>query len=142
VQFPKQLPTQDEILAFGRHVVSAVTPVLMMFGAFAVLTPDQQHQVIAAINQIFVGVGEIFKGAADAWAGFLMLGFLVPLVMGWFARNSAKPENQVKSAAEAVDSGKLKGVAILPTEDVSPVSGASGDLGKAAVLLAAATQKP
>ncbi len=130
-----QLPTQAELLAFGRNVLSGVGPVLALAVTFGALTPDQQHQVT-------VSLGHIVAGIKEAWIGLAGLGFLVPLVSGWFAKLSSSPDKQVQNAAKAIDSGKLKGVAILPTEDESPVSGASGDLDKAAVLLAAATQKP
>lgn len=143
LKLPAHLPTQAEVLAAGRNVASAVGPLLGLAGAFSVLTPAEQQQVLTSFNQIFYGVGEIFKGIKDAWIGFAGLGFLVTLVSAWWARTTAKPANQVAAAAQAVNAGKVSDVAIIPTGPAAPISAPAGTnetIAKAAVAATIQTQ--
>lgn len=121
-------PTKAQIFAFGRNIVSGIGPVVALAVAFGALTPDQQHQIATSVDHITAGLKE-------TWGGVVGLGFIIPLVAGWWAHLSSTPKAQVQAAQAAVNSGAVKDVAIIPTGPASPINNPAGDVTKVASAL-------
>ena len=83
------LPTQNQVIAFGRHVMTFVTGMITLAVTFGYVTPDQATELKNSFNTIIQSVGTI----ANA------LGPIVFLISGYFASRSASPANQLKAVA-------------------------------------------
>ena len=70
--------------AFIRHVYSMLGGAVLMLGILGV-DADTQQKIVTAGHQIGDGLGQVLAG----------LGLLVPIVMGFWARWTAKPAQQV-----------------------------------------------
>lgn len=86
------LPTQDQVLAAGRHVVTFAGGAVTMFASLHLITGGDATSAAAALNQIGHGFSEIIAGA----------GTLMSIVSLSFAALSANPLLQLLKGSKAV----------------------------------------
>ena len=88
------LPTQDQVLASGRHVVTFASGGITMFAALHLITGGDANSAANALNQIGHGFSEIIAGG----------GTLLAIGSGLLAALSANPLIQLLKGAKAVSS--------------------------------------
>ncbi len=86
------VPTQDQVLAGGRHVVSYVAGGVTMFAALHIITAGDSQSAVAALNKIGSGFAEIVAGLAT----------LSSVVAGAYAAISANPIFQLLRGSKSV----------------------------------------
>lgn len=96
------LPTQSQVVAFGRHVVTYAMGGISMLAAVHVLSPTDATTATGAINQISTGVASIIAG----------VGTLVAIASGVYAAVTASPLWQIFAVAKNPD---VKAVITEPT---------------------------
>ena len=88
------LPTQDQVLASGRHVVTFAAGGVTTFAALHLITGGDADSAIKALNLIGHGFSEIIAGG----------GTLIAIGSGIFAALSANPLLQLLKGSKAVAS--------------------------------------
>lgn len=108
-----RMPTQDEVLASGRHVITFASGGVTMFAALHLITGGDANSAASALNQIGHGFSEIVAGS----------GTLIALVSGTFAALSANPILQLIKGAKAVsaDPAKIDQLKALTVADQAPL---------------------
>lgn len=121
-----RMPTQGEVLAGGRHVVTYAAGGVSMFAALHLLTGGDAESAGKALNQIGSGFAEIVTG----------LGTLVAVVSGVFATLSANPLWQLISGSKAVqaDPSLAKSVTV---QDQTSVADAAQAMPQVQTVIAA-----
>ena len=94
------LPNQNQIVAFGRHVVTFIAGTITLMATFNLITPDQASTLKNSFTQIVQSLGEISAAVAP----------VVAIVSGLYASRSASPAAQIKAVAanEAVAKIEVK----------------------------------
>lgn len=87
-----RIPTQDQVLASGRHVVTFAGGAVTAFAALHLITGGDAQSAAEALNKIGHGFAEIVTG----------LGALVGIVSATFAALSANPLWQLIKGSRAV----------------------------------------
>lgn len=87
-----RIPTQDEVLAFGRHIVTFAGGGVTMFAALHLITGGDAESAANALNKIGSGFAEIVTG----------VGTLIAIASGVFASLSANPLVQFLKGSRAV----------------------------------------
>lgn len=103
----------NQIIAFGRHVMTFIAGMLTLAVTFGYVTADQASELKASFNTIIQSVGTIATA----------LGPIVALISAYFASRSASPANQLKAVAanEAVAKIEVKDpvvVGAIPSDKV------------------------
>ena len=86
------LPTQDQVLASGRHVITFVSGGVTTFAALHLITGGDANSAVNALNQIGHGFAEIIAGG----------GTLIAIGSGVFAALSASPLLQLLKGSKAI----------------------------------------
>jgi len=86
------LPTQDQVVASGRHVITFLGGGVTMFAALHLITGGDATSAANALNQIGHGFSELVAG----------VGTLVGIGSGIFAALSANPLLQLLKGSKAV----------------------------------------
>lgn len=94
-----KLPTQDQVNAATRHLISALGGAIVMFGLSSKISIET---VTIIINQL----GSITNSVV------LLLGIVTPIIAAYYAQKSAKPENQAASL-------EAKGAIIITTPEIA-----------------------
>jgi hypothetical protein len=104
-------PTQDQVLASGRHVVTFASGGVTMFAALHLITGGDATSAANALNQIGHGFSEIVAGG----------GTLIAIGSGLFAAFSASPLLQLLKGAKAVsnDPSLAKGATVAQQATVA-----------------------
>jgi hypothetical protein len=93
-----QLPSQSQVVAFGRHVVSYSMGALTAGVALHIVSGDQAHDATQAITQISTGVGSILAGCTT----------LIALASAVWAAWKSSPFATLLQASKLLgDSGKI-----------------------------------
>jgi hypothetical protein len=87
-----RLPTQDEVLASGRHVITFAAGGVTVFASLHLLTAGDAQSAADALNKIGSGFAEIITG----------LGTLAGIISAAFAALSANPLWQLIKGSRAV----------------------------------------
>ena len=82
-------PTQNQVIAFGRHVMTFVAGMITLAVTFGYVTPDQATELKNSFNTIIQSVGTIATA----------LGPIVAMVSAYFASKAASPASQLKAVA-------------------------------------------
>lgn len=85
------IPTKDQTVAFGRHVVTFSMGVVTAASLMHLITPDQSGSATNAIQQISEGLKEIIAGMTT----------LVALASALWASISASPLRQLLTVASS-----------------------------------------
>jgi hypothetical protein len=83
------LPTQNQVNAATRHIISAVGGAIIMFGLSSKINIDTLTVAINAFGSIINSV-------------VIIVGVVAPLLSGYFASRSASPASQAASMAANV----------------------------------------
>ncbi len=87
-----RLPTQDQVLASGRHVITFAGGAVTAFASLHLITAGDAQSAADALNKIGHGFAEIITG----------LGVLAGIISGLFAALSANPLWQFIKGSRAV----------------------------------------
>lgn len=99
------LPTQQQVSAAGRHVLTFSMGVVTAMAALHVISSGDAATISQAISGISSGLAAIATAAAP----------LIAIVSGWYAAYTASHKAQVASVKAAVNSGAITGVSISGT---------------------------
>jgi hypothetical protein len=100
-------PTLSMLAAAGRHVPSYAAGAVTMAVGFAIISPDQGHEIGDALKAIFNGVTSIAGGVST----------LVAVGSGLYAAWTATQASQIKAVAAQGDVEK-----IVPKVNADPTS--------------------
>lgn len=111
------MPTRDQVFAFGRHVGTAVASIIGTLAAMKIISGGDAAQLQTAIDSIGHGTAEIITGTST----------LVVAVTGLIAAFSASPLAQLFSGSKAVmaDPAKvaqLRGASVADKASVTAVT--------------------
>jgi hypothetical protein len=115
MSFAKFVPSLAVVEAFGRHVPSYIAGAVTMAVGFAVVTPDQGHQIGDALTAIYNGVTSIAGGVST----------LVAVGSGLYAGWTATHASQIKAVAAMPNVAKI--VPIVNPDPTSAVAIAAKD---------------
>lgn len=109
-----ELPTQAQVVAFGRHVVTFAMGGVTVLAAAHALSPTDATSATGAINQISSGVASIIAGVTT----------LIGIASGIYAAVSASPLWQLFAVAKNPD---VKAVITEPTPTGKALAQAAPD---------------
>ena len=109
------VPSLSVVEAFGRHVPSYIAGAVTMAVGFAVITPDQGHQIGDALTAIYNGITSIAGGVST----------LVAVGSGLYAGWTATHASQIKAVAAMPYVAKI--VPIVNADPASAVAIAAKD---------------
>lgn len=122
------LPTQDQVLAGGRHVFSYLGGAVTMFAALHLITGGDAESASKALSQIGNGFAEIITG----------LGTLMAVASGVYATWSANPLVQFLKGSKAVAAAPdIVRAAQVSDADQAAVAKAAVQLPKVETVVAA-----
>lgn len=123
-----RIPTQDEVLAFGRHIVTFAGGGVTMFAALHLITGGDAESAANALNKIGSGFAEIVTG----------VGTLIAIASGVFASLSANPLVQFLKGSRAVAANPdIVKKAVVSDADQAVVAKAAVELPKVDRVVAA-----
>ena len=109
------VPSLSVVEAFGRHVPSYIAGAVTMAVGFAVIKPDQGHQIGDALTAIYNGITSIAGGVST----------LVAVGSGLYAGWTATHASQIKAVAAMPNVAKI--VPIVNADPASAVAIAAKD---------------
>ncbi len=101
------LPTQGQVNAATRHIASAISGGILVFGLSTKINPDTVNKIISAMGPIINDV-------------VTLIGLVGPIIAGYYASKSASPTAQaaaVGSSAETVVKPAPGGTATVTIKD-------------------------
>lgn len=95
------LPTQQQISAATRHVVSAVGGAILMFGLTSKISVENATALVNALSGVVSNL-------------VILLGVIGPIAAGYYASKSASPTSQAASLA-----ANVPGTVIVTTPEIA-----------------------
>lgn len=82
-----ELPNQNQVLAFGRHVVTFGAGAITVLATVNIISADQANMLKTSLTQTIQAFGELSAAIAP----------IVAIISGYLASRSASPASQVKA---------------------------------------------